>query len=125
MINQKIDYFREGFGFEPANEDCFKECQNNSLLIPKLFRYKGMGLFEILAEMEGDSERFFLFNVGGASGNDADYYHSIFNGLTVKDSISFEELKERLSKGSYCKIVNVEEFEGGEQISVIQCSTNT
>lgn len=101
------------FGFLSANEDCFNECKDNPFIIPKLYRYIGMGHYQILANVKDVIDGFFFFEVGGANGYEAEENRNSLNKLTPKKTYSLEQIKQIILKDSWCTISSQEEFDGG------------
>jgi hypothetical protein len=97
----------EKYGFQPANEDCIKECEKNPLLKPILYRYIGMGHYEILAVVP----KYFLITVGGANGYDVMYNHNELNKITMNDAMTKQELLTKLEGKSWVEVVNVSNFD--------------
>lgn len=101
------------YGLQPANDDCIGECEPNSLVVPKLFRYLGMGHYEILADVKDHPNKYFVVHAGGSNGYDRqDSYNDLIK-LTIKEAKSFEEVVEYLKRTTWDEVVNVVEADHG------------
>jgi len=110
--------FVEKFGVEIVDDECIEVCKGNPIIIPQFVRYLGMGWYQILA-CSYNPNRFFLIDMGGSNGYDYEYNLKLLNKLTLKDSVSFDELNTRLEKESRCKIQSSEFHEYG-RIDVVK-----
>ena len=107
------DEFCGKFGFESADDEIIDMCKDNALIIPKLFRYMGMGHCQILADVKYNPGKFFLFDAAGSNGYDYDSNIRALNKFTVHDAITLEELKQLLSCQSWDEVEVVHEFTNG------------
>jgi hypothetical protein len=106
--------FDNKFGFVTSDDDDIQECKGNSLIVPRLRRYMGMGVYQILANVKNVNNKFFLLTLGGPNGYDVDANKQFLNNLTINDAISVEKLRDELSQQSWSVIENTTIFDGGE-----------
>jgi len=108
------EQFNGKFGFIPVDDECIKICAKNSLIIPRLYRYLGMGTYEILADVKDNPDKFFLFDVGGENGYTADDNYKMMKKLQINDTIDLNTLKRKLSIENWATIVQIKEFKDAE-----------
>lgn len=108
------EQFNGKYGFRAADEICTEECQDNRLILPRLYRYIGMGYYQILAEVRGVPDKFFLIDVGGSNGYESDFNHKELRKIAVKDAITIEQVQAKLKGQSWVEIVSTTKFEGGQ-----------
>ena len=101
----------EKYGFITADERCISECRENPLIIPRLYRYRGMGLYEIVADVKDVSDRFFLFDVGGPNGYEYETAHNNIKALTLADTLTVERLHDRLLKKSWVTVITSTDYD--------------
>lgn len=106
------------YGFLPVQEEHLYECQNNSLILPKYGRYLGMGHVEILAEVKDYSNNYFLFEIYGANGWEHQINREKLEKFTINDSLSFEQLNNKLKGERWCTIEKEENFKNCSKITV-------
>jgi hypothetical protein len=73
----------------------------NILPQPYLIRYHGMGHYQLLSKMKGDSNKYFLIMLGGSNGFDCEYNERQYVNLTEKDSISLKKAEEILGRKEF------------------------
>jgi len=108
----------EKFGFQPVQEEHIDECNINPLILPKYWRYLGMGHIEILAEVNNVPNRYFIFNIFGSNGWDHIAYRDIFNKLSVDDSLTLNQITDKLERKKWYTIKSTENFENCSKITV-------
>lgn len=89
------------YGFLPVEQEHLYECKGNNLILPKYWRYLGMGHVEILATVKDNSNRYFLFEIYGANGWEHQINKENLNKISIDDSLSFEQLVKKLN-GETC-----------------------
>lgn len=119
-----MDKFNRKYGFMPANDDCIGECEDNPLIVPKLFRYQGMGHYQILAGVKDVPNRYFLIDVGGSNGYEQEAAHDDLKKLTIDDSITMKQLESRVKKGMWVEVVSTTHYEGGDVNECIEHNQN-
>lgn len=107
------------YGFEPVTQIFLDECKCNPVIIPKWYRYKGMGHYQVLAEVQSKSDFFLLFMVGGSSGWDAASNRKDMKKLTVVDAITKKQLITKLSGDWWVEVASSTETDSG-QINQVQ-----
>ena len=88
-----LDSFEGRFGFQVVDDSIIQECKNNPLIIPRYYRYLGMGHYRILAQFKGHSDLFLSFVMGGADGHGAKDNYEKMKRLGLKDTIDLSYLQ--------------------------------
>jgi hypothetical protein len=114
-MTDTVTQYNGKYGFEPADERCISTCAENSLISPQIYRYLGMGHYEILADVKGHPNKYFLVRVGGSNGYDVDYNQNQLLKLTEADAMSEHTLRDTLKHSRWIEIVGTVQFEGGEE----------
>lgn len=108
----KLSTLLSRYGCMAADDSCFQACRKNALLFPRLLRYLGMGHYEIVADCALDINKFFIFQVGGSSGQDVEYNQKLIESIDMKDAITFGEVIKHLRNNEWTEIVDVKELSG-------------
>lgn len=90
------EQFLNRYGFGPADEECIEVCSRNPLIIPKLVRYREMGVWEVLADVRDRSDRFFLIKLGGPNCYEVEDSFEAMRKLTIKDTLDLITLQSKL-----------------------------
>lgn len=91
------DQFNGKFGFKPVDTNCIEDCEENHLVIPRLYRYRGCGVCEVLADVNNAPDKFFWFEMGGPNGYEAASNYEAMLALTIDDALSLTAIEEKLS----------------------------
>jgi hypothetical protein len=95
------DTFNGKLGFKPVDKNCIKDCKRNPLVIPRLYRYPGFGVCEVIADVHEVPDKFFWFEMGGPNGYEADDNYQAMLALTVDNAISLKTLREKISASNF------------------------
>lgn len=115
--------YKGRYGFELADERCIGECEDNPLIIPRLYRYQGMGHYEILADVKDHPDKCFLIHVGGSNGYEQRDSHDALLKLTEKDALPIDQLEAKLKGSFWVEIVGSVSTDIG--IEIDQCVEHT
>ena len=85
------------YQFIPIPDDLIEECKRNLNLTPIAYKSLGMGLVQVIATLNNDKTKYFLFDVGGPSAEDYEYNQRVMKQLTSKDSMTWTDLLNKLS----------------------------
>lgn len=116
VFREMCEHLNGRYGFTPTDIRCLRECEDNPLIVPVLYRYQGMGLYEILAEVKDTPDKFFLFDVGGPNGHHVDMLHTELNNLTIDQALTLAEIMDRLTKRSWIEIAGTTMTEDGDAV---------
>lgn len=106
------------YGFCIVEDEHLQECKDNELILPKYWRYLGMGHVEILAKVKDDSNKYFLFEIYGSNGWEHQINREKLKTFTINDSLSFEQLNKKLKGERWCTVEKEENFENSSVITV-------
>lgn len=84
---------RQKFNFQ--NDTTFSG--TNPLVKPFLFRYHGMGYYQLLSKLSGSDDKYFLVMMGGSNDFDRIYNDREYTNLGVKDSLTLAQVAKRLN----------------------------
>ena len=83
------------------DESFTSEFVNNKIMTPRLFRYAGMGYYEVVAESNYKLNYYFLVMLGGSNGYDVLANRRDLRKMTTDDAVDFDQLIENLKLGNW------------------------
>lgn len=110
-LDQNLSSLLGKFGLLVVDDRCIDECNENPLIVPKLYHYQGMGLYSIIASVKGKPRKYFYFPVGGPNGYEAEDNHKALNLLTVANALTFKDLIKQLKQTFWAEVVSTEQHD--------------
>lgn len=80
------------YGYLPVPDDVAEHCRLNPILKPLGFKHLGMGLIKVVATSIKDKNKYFIFDVGGPSGEEYLTNKKIMMDLYYDDALTWGKL---------------------------------
>jgi len=104
MNDNIIDILR-AYGFIELNNEQKKSFIKNTLIIPLVMRYQGMGHYQIIARSSLNMEKYHIIHMGGSNGYEAKYAYDNMLRIREEDGIDKNQMLQNVKNGYHVKIM--------------------